>query len=74
MYLAYMYCHLFEVVCYDVGWVIQVILYSLFLGFRDSWPIMQSLVLAFPALPLGFMSCPCWLGEMTEKSNIMMNI
>ncbi len=35
------------VVCYGVGWSIQVIFYAPFLGLRAIWLIMQSLVLAF---------------------------
>ena len=51
LYLAYIYGHLFKVDCYGVGWSIQVILYAPFLGLRAIWLIMQSLVLAFSALP-----------------------
>ena len=74
MYLAYMYGQLFKVVSCGVGWSIQVILYSLFLGLRAIWPIMQGLALAFSALPLQLLSCTCWLDEMIQIIKIVIKL
>ena len=74
LYLAYMYGHLLKVVCCEVGWSIEAILYPPFLGIRAIWPIMQSLALAFSMQPLDFLSGTCGLGEMIKISKIMMNL
>ena len=68
-----MYGSLFKIVCYDVDWSIQVILYWALLGLRATGAVMQSLVLAFSASPLDF-SCTCGLDKLIEIIKIMMNL
>ena len=59
--LAYMYGHLFEVVCHDMYWS-NLVIYILDL--RDIMAIRQSVVLASFVLPMDFLSCESWLGEL----------